>query len=251
MRNRFLSILLCILALIVSSASSVAFAKEGGRQLPIYRVGRDDKLISISFDCAWGDEYTEELLDVMDKYGVKCTFFAVKFWTEKYPEHIKEISARGHEIGTHSSTHSHMSKMSEADIIEELNVSAKAISELTGKKVELFRAPFGEYDDTLIKTATGLGLYTVQWDVDSLDWKDLSAKEIAARVTKKVKSGSIILCHNNGLHTAESLPIIFEDLQKKGYKFAPIGELIYRENFTILPNGEQVKRPESETLSGR
>ena len=236
--NKIISIILSLTAVFCGAkVSSSASAAE--RQLPIYRVDRDDKYISISFDCAWGDEYTDKLLKTMDEYGVKCTFFAVEFWTKKYPEHVKKISDAGHEIGTHSATHSHMSKMDAASIKGELESSAKAISDITGKKVELFRAPFGEYDDELITTATSLGLFTVQWDVDSLDWKNLSKEEIAKRVVGKVKSGSIILCHNNGLHTAESLPLIFSALQAEGYKFVPIGELIYRENYTILPDGTQ------------
>ncbi len=220
-----------------SSPSNAVFANE--RLLPIYRVDRSDNLISISFDCAWGDEYTDELLSVMDEYDVKCTFFAVEFWTKKYPERIKAISEAGHEIGTHSATHPHMSKMSKEKIAEELKSSAAAITEITGKKVELFRAPFGEYDNEVISAAKELGLFTVQWDVDSLDWKNLSSREIADRIIKRTKSGSIILCHNNGLHTAESLPQIFSALKAKGFKFVPIGELIYKTDYKILPDGTQ------------
>ncbi len=239
--NRFLRVLFVVLGFLGTLSMGVepTFAIAAARQLPIYRVEREDKLISISFDCAWGDEYTDELLKTMDDYGVKCTFFAVEFWTKKYPERIQKIASSGHEIGTHSATHSHMSKLGREEIKKELESSSEAISDITGKKVELFRAPFGEYDDKLIITAKEMGLFTIQWDVDSLDWKDLSAEKIAERVTKKVKSGSIILCHNNGLHTAESLPIIFKTLQSEGYKFVTIGELIFRDNFVILPDGTQ------------
>ncbi|MBQ7642545.1 MAG: polysaccharide deacetylase family protein [Clostridia bacterium] len=241
---------LVILALFVClNAFSGAYGvyvngKSAARKLPVYCVDREDKKIAISFDCAWGTEYTDIILDALDFYGVKCTFFAVEFWVEKNPDYIRKIAERGHEIGTHSATHSHMSKLSESAIIEELSTSSKAISELTGKPVTLFRAPFGEYNDRVISTASGLGLYTVQWDVDSLDWKDLSAEQIYSRVAKKVKSGSIILCHNNGLHTAESLPLIFADLIERGYTFVPIGELIYKEDYKILPDGKQVKTTE-------
>ena len=86
-----------------------------------------------------------------------------------------------------------------------------------------------------------MGLQVVQWDVDSLDWKNLSAEKIASRVIGKTKSGSIILCHNNGLHTAESLPLIFSALKEKGFEFVPVGELIYGENYEIRRDGTQVK----------
>ena len=209
------------------------------RLLPIYSVGRDDKKISISFDCAWGVEYTDEILDVMDEYGVKCTFFAVEFWVERYPEYAKKIVERGHELGTHSKTHPKMSELNEGQIREELTSSAKKIEEATGVYPILFRPPFGDYDNLVIEVSNQLGLYPIQWDVDSLDWKNLSKEEIYYRVEKRVKSGSIILCHNNGLHTAKSLPLIFSSLQNKGFHFVPIGELIYRENYTIDSQGKQ------------
>ena len=132
-----------------------------------------------------------------------------------------------------------MSKQGAEEIRAELESSSAAISGVTGKAVELFRAPFGDYDDELINTARGMGLYTIQWDVDSLDWKDLSAAEIVSRVTSRVQSGSIILMHNNGLHTAEAVPVILDTLIARGYTFVPVGELIYRDNFTMDANGRQ------------
>ena len=197
------------------------------------------KKISISFDCAWGTEYTQKILDELARNEIKCTFFAVEFWVEKNPEFAKKIVEAGHELGTHSRTHSYMSKLSEKQIKDELATSIAAIERHTGYRTNLFRAPYGDYNNLLIDTAKGMGLYTIQWDVDSLDWKNLSATEIALRITNGVKSGSIILCHNNGLHTAEALPMIFSTLKNRGYKFVPIGELIYKENYTIDGAGKQ------------
>ena len=132
-----------------------------------------------------------------------------------------------------------MSKLGEERIREEIASSSRAIEAVTGKKTELFRPPYGDYDDLLIQTVGDMGLYSIQWDVDSLDWKNLSANDIAMRVINRVRNGSIILCHNNGMHTAEALPIILDTLKNKGYEFVPIGELIYRENYTIDANGRQ------------
>lgn len=211
------------------------------KNLPIYSVETSEKKVAISFDCAWGNEYTQKLLDEMDLYGIKCTFFVVSFWAEKYPDDLKNVVERGHEIGTHSKTHSYMSKLSASEIDAELTYSCNIIESITNQKVTLFRAPYGDYDDLLIERAERLGLYTIQWDVDSLDWKNLSATEIATRIISKVKNGSIILCHNNGLHTAESLPLIFADLTKKGYEFVKISDLIYTENYEITVEGRQKK----------
>lgn len=209
------------------------------RLVPIYSVEREDKYVSITFDCAWGTEHTDDILAALKASNVRATFFMVEFWSEKYPDYVKKIDESGCEIGTHSATHSYMSKLNAEEIKLELSTSSEAIKAVTGKEVELFRAPFGDYDDELIRTASEQGYYTIQWDVDSLDWKDLSATDIAMRVINGVKSGSIILCHNNGLHTAESLPIILETLKNRGYTFVPVGELIYRENFTVDGTGRQ------------
>ncbi len=232
--------ILCSIVISNTGAYNVFFGYST-RELPIYRVQRNDKKIAISFDCAWGTDYTDKLLEIMDKEKVKCTFFAVEFWTKKNPEYIKKISDYGHEIGTHSSTHPYMSKLDRETIVKELSSSAGEIEKITGKKVELFRPPYGDYNDRLIKTAKELNFYTIQWDVDSLDWKDLSAKEICDRVINRVKSGSIVLFHNQGLHTAEALPTIISQLKSKGYEFVSIGELIYRNNYQMRTDGTQVQ----------
>ncbi len=209
------------------------------RSLPIYSVETQEKKVAISFDCAWGVEYTQQILDLLERNDVRCTFFAVQFWVEKYPEYAAAIVEAGHELGTHSRTHSYMSKLSKEEIVDELTTSCAAIERATGQKPNLFRAPYGDYDNLLIDTAKEMGLYTIQWDVDSLDWKNLSANELGMRVVNGAKNGSIILCHNNGLHTAEALPLIFSTLKNRGYEFVPIGELIYKDNYTIDVNGRQ------------
>ncbi len=234
---------LCMIAVLsVSAYFTGAYAVYYGntpRLIPIYSVDREEKVLSITFDCAWGTEYTDAILNALDNSGVRATFFMVQFWVEKYPEFVKKVYESGCEIGTHSSTHSYMSKQNVEEIKLELSTSSQAIESVTGNPVELFRAPYGDYDDELIKTASELGYYTIQWDVDSLDWKDLSAADIAMRVINGAQNGSIILMHNNGLHTAEAVPIILETLKNRGYSFVPVGELIYRENYVIDGTGRQ------------
>lgn len=213
--------------------------QSGARSLPVYSVERTDNKIAISFDCAWGTEHTDAILSALAEAGVRATFFTVQFWAEEHADYLKKVSDAGHEVGTHSATHSYMSRQSEAEIRAELESSSQAITAVTGKPVTLFRPPYGDYDDLLIDTCRDMGIMPVQWDVDSLDWKDLSAADIAERIISRVKSGSIILCHNNGLHTAEALPIIIDALHAKGFTFVPIGELIYYENYTIDVTGRQ------------
>lgn len=235
-----LAALLVALVLLVQFTGAYAVFTGGTvRKLPVYSVEREDKKIAITFDCAWGTEHTDAILKALEAEKVHATFFMVQFWAEKYPEYVKKIDAAGHEIGTHSATHSQMSKLSESEIRKELQTSSQAISSLTGKKVELFRPPFGDYDDLLVETAASEGLYSIQWDVDSLDWKNLTASEITLRIVGKVQPGSIILLHNNGLHTAEALPAVLATLKNSGYEFVPVGELIYRDHFTMDANGRQ------------
>lgn len=238
----FSLIIVGILSSITLKNTSAYQVFYGGttKKLPIYSVQTEEKKIAISFDCAWGVDYTDKLLETMASQKVKCTFFTVEFWAKKHPEYLQKISQEGHEIGTHSATHPHMSKLSKTTIEHELNSSRQIIEQTIGKKVELFRPPFGEYNDLLIQTAKELGLYTIQWSVDSLDWKDLSANEIYSRVVSKVKNGAIVLFHNQGKHTAEALPQIISTLKAQGYSFVPIGELIYKENYRIAPDGTQI-----------
>lgn len=229
------------LASVFATNAYAVFYGSNFRKLPVYAVETEEKKLSISFDCAWGTDYTDKLLAIMENENVRCTFFAVEFWAEKYPEYLKKISDAGHEIGTHSATHPKMSKLKAAAIDAELKTSVNAIEKVTGKKVELFRPPFGDYNDLLIERATAAGLITVQWSVDSLDWKNISAKEIENRVISRAKNGSIVLFHNQGLHTAEALPAIIKTLKGKGYTLVPIGELVYKTNYSIRSDGTQVK----------
>lgn len=238
----------CIIFAFIISCTAVyttgayqVFSGKAVRQLPIYYVNTTNKNISISFDCAWGVDYTDKLLEIMKEEDVKCTFFMVEFWAKKHPDYVKKIFDYGHEIGTHSATHPYMSKLDKTTIEKELMSSCQVIENITNKKVEVFRPPYGDYNDLLINTAKEMGLYTIQWDVDSLDWKDLTAQQIQNRVVSRVKNGSIVLFHNQGLHTHEALRDIIKTLKNKGYSFVPIGKLIYRENYKMSADGGQVQ----------
>ena len=240
----FISLILGVIILstvVFSTGAHAVFSGGAVKELPVYYVKTDKKQVAISFDCAWGVDYTDKLLSVMKEHNVKSTFFMVEFWTKKHPDYVKKIFDFGHEIGTHSATHPYMSKLSESAIIKELTTSKQEIERITGRTVELFRAPYGDYNDRLIKTAKDLGLFTIQWDVDSLDWKDLSAEQIRNRVLSRVKNGSIVLFHNQGLHTHEALDSIIKGLKEKGYEIVPIGRLIYRDNYKMGADGAQIQ----------
>lgn len=139
------------------------------RDLPIYCVQKPetDKKIAISFDAAWGNEDTATLIDILDKFKVKTTFFVVGGWVDKYPESVKQLSDAGHEIMNHSDTHPHMTQISEEKIRAEVAACDEKIEKITGVKPILFRAPYGDYDNKVVQTLRETGHYTIQWDVDT------------------------------------------------------------------------------------
>ncbi len=221
----------------VVNSPAIVGVSASARQLPIYSVQRDNKAVSLTFDAAWGNEYTQTLIDTLNKYGVKATFFLVGQWVDKYPESVKALADAGMEIGNHSDTHPHMAKLSEKQIIDEASLCSGKIESITGQEVKLFRCPYGEYDDEVIDTLRNMGLYPIQWDVDSLDWKDLSASEITQRITSRVTDGSIILFHNAGLNTPEALPGIIEYLLSEGYAIVPVSELLLQGEYDVDNTG--------------
>ncbi|MBE7075384.1 MAG: deacetylase [Clostridiales bacterium] len=229
-----------ILAISINGAvSAEVFFGYSTRKVPIYCVDTTEQQVAISFDAAWGADKTKQIVDICKEYNVRATFFLVGFWVDKYADMVKYIDDNGFEIGTHSNTHPDMAKLSTEAIDQELTKCSDLITNITGKKVELFRAPFGSYNNSLLDIAESKGLKTIQWDVDSLDWKGLSAEAITIRVLNGVKNGSIILCHNNSDHIVEALPMILDRLIKKGYKVGAVGDLIYKDNYTIDRTGLQ------------
>lgn len=209
------------------------------RELPIYCVSRDNKCVSLTFDAAWGNEDTQQLIDILAKYNVHATFFVVGAWVEKFPESVKALSDAGHEVMSHSDDHAHFNRLSESQIVENLNACNDKIEAVTGVRPTLFRCPYGEYDDHVIKTVNSIGMKAIQWDVDSLDWKELSATEITNRVTSKVQPGSIVLFHNAALNTPEALPAIIEYLLAEGYEIIPVSEILLQGDFYIDHTGKQ------------
>ena len=212
--------------------------------LPIYCVeDKGDKTVALSFDAAWGNEDTEELINILGEYKIKATFFVVGSWVDKFPQSVKQLSDAGHEIHNHSNSHPHMPQLSVAQMTEELNACNEKISAITGKKPILFRAPYGDYNNTMLETVTNNGMYAIQWDIDSRDWKDnYTVDMIVNGVCNNIKSGSIVLFHNAAKNTPKALPIIIEKLIAEGYRFELISNMIYKDNYEIIHDGTQVKK---------
>ena len=241
-KRRWMAAACIALTLVMASAvhhPSIVGTAATARQLPIYSVQRDQKLCSLTFDAAWGAEDTQLLIDILGKYSVTATFFVVGDWVEKYPEAVKALADAGHEVMNHSNDHAHFNALTAQQIVDDLNACNDKIEAVTGVRPTLFRPPYGEYNDNVVSAVRSMGMEPIQWDVDSLDWKDLSAADITKRVTTRVKPGSIVLFHNAALNTPAALPAIIETLMQNGYSFAPVSQLLLTGNYTIDHTGRQ------------
>ena len=240
----FLAALLVLLSGVAGLFPEAIGASAGatGRELPIYCVQTDQPAVALTFDAAWGNEDTGTILEILKKHDVKVTFFMTGGWVEKYPEDVKAILAAGHDLGNHSENHKNMSQLTDAQKKDELMKVHNKVKELTGYEMCLFRPPYGDYDNAVVRTARDCGYYTIQWDVDSLDWKDYGADSIVKTVTehKHLGNGSIILCHNGAKYTAQALESLITTLKEKGYTFVPVSELICRDKYHMDHEGRQI-----------
>lgn len=211
------------------------------KYLPIYNVKTEEKKIAFTMNCAWNADDIDSILETLKNNDVHITFFMVGNWIDKYPEAVKKIYEAGHEIGSHSNTHPHVNNLSAEKNLEEIQLSVSKIEKITGQKTNLYRAPYGEYNDTVIKTAQENGYYTIQWNLDTLDYKDLTGDEMWNRLKDKLENGSIILSHNGTKHTADSLDMIIKNIKAQGFQVVPVSELIYKEDFSINNDGTQIR----------
>lgn len=153
-----------ITAIVTSVGTSAA-----ERKLPIYRVERGDNKIALTFDVAWENSNTDELIEILDEYGAKATFFITGDWCDRHPEDVKKFHDAGHEIGNHSDQHPHVEGIKVNDLINDTKEASRKIEMLTGETPKLYRAPYGEYDDSALTTLEGMGMKVIQWDVEALD----------------------------------------------------------------------------------
>lgn len=213
------------------------------RDLPIYCVQTEEPKIALTFDAAWGNQDTQKIMEILKKHDIKVTFFMTGGWVDTYPEDVKMIFQEGHDLGNHSQNHKNMSQLSDSEKEAELMSVHDKVKALTGYEMFLFRPPYGDYDNAVVTTAKKCGYYTIQWDVDSLDWKDYGVESILKTVTQNnhLGNGSIILCHNGAKYTAEALDTMITTLKDAGYTFVPLSELIYRENYHMDNEGRQIK----------
>ena len=230
--------LLCALYLGPLNADAIAVVASK-KVLPVYSVERDDKVISVTFDASWGGDKTMRILDLLDQYNAKATFFLVGIWVDKYPELVQEIARRGHEIGNHSDSHAHFSQISESQMRQELDSCSDKIEALTGTRPTLFRPPYGDYNSKVVTLVRSEGYECVQWSIDSLDWKNRGVDDLIKRATTNVQQGDIILFHNDSDYIVDALPTILASYQAQGFSMIPAKDILLSGETTIDVQGKQ------------
>lgn len=234
-----------LIAIANMSTAQILPTSSGERALPIYNVKTEENKVALTMNCAWSADDIDRILETLEKNEVKITFFIVGEWAEKYPEAVKKIYEAGHEIGTHSNTHPHVEQLSAEKNLEEIKLGIEKLQKITGEQTRLYRTPYGEYNDTVINTARENGYYTIQWNVDTLDYKGLTGDEMWGRIKEKLQKGSIILTHNGTEHTADSLDMLLKNIKTNGYQVTTVSDLIYKDNYIIDNNGTQINKPDS------
>ncbi len=189
----------------------------------------DDKKIALTFDDGPHPKKTDEILDLLEKYDIRATFFIIGQNAIYYPEPLKRTVSLGHEIGNHTFRHDGVSKMSEMMIEKELRDTEKVIFELTGTPVRLFRPPEGNCSENILTAAKNEEYSVILWTVDTKDWELVSTENIVKNVEKNVRNGSILLFHDytlSGAHTLDALKILIPKLMDEGYEFVTVSELL-------------------------
>lgn len=232
----WLAVIITVVTITLSATVSVS-----ERRLPVYSVETDKKEIALTFNCAWGDEGTDRLLGILKEENIKCSFFFVGNFAEKYPDTVRKIYNMGHSVGNHSMKHSDPTGQEYEEILSDISACNELLYSITGKMPVLYRAPSGSYDNKTIEAAESLGMTAVQWDTDSIDWKNPSPEKIVSRITGKVTNGSIVLFHLGKENTLEAIDGIIETLKEKDYSFVTVEDLLLEGETYIDNTGRQRK----------
>lgn len=226
------------------SKKALLTASSTYSELPIYSVDTKKPLLALSFDSAWGTEDLPDILNILAQHHAPATFFVTGEWAKKNPEAIKSIDAAGHEIANHGASHKHMPTLSREEMISEIQSCHNIVYSILKKNMTLFRAPYSDWNDEVVEAAHSLGYMSINMSVDSLDWKDYGTQSIIRTVCehKNLENGSIILLHNGATYTKDALDTLLTNLEKQGYSFALISELIYTKNYRLDHTGKQFQK---------
>lgn len=235
-----ISVLLAITVMSGLVAGQYISSASATKKLPIYSVQTDKKEVAITFDAAWTNQDTDELIKILKKHKATATFFIVGDWADRFPESVRAFYDAGHTIANHSDTHKAFSKCTREEIRKEITACNEKLEKIIGEEITLVRAPLGDYTKESLEVAESLGMKTIQWNCDSLDYTKISVEEIVNRVVNGTQNGSVILFHNGVENTVESLDRILTNLEKQGYSFVSVNDLIYKDNYYLDHTGKQI-----------
>lgn len=223
----FVAIVFAIGIVYVERKHISVFAEEA--PTAVYNVPTEKKIIALTFDISWGDKRTVPILDVLkEKKLQKATFFLSSPWSKIHPDIVKKIVDSGYEIGNHGHKHENYTSLSDEEIRSQITTAHSILTGLTGKDPRLIRFPNGDFDKRVLHIATQLGYTAIQWDTDSLDWKNPGTQTIIDRVVSRAHPGDIVLLHasDSSQQTHEALPVIIDKLRAQGYEFVTVSELL-------------------------
>ncbi|WP_305768239.1 polysaccharide deacetylase family protein [Candidatus Epulonipiscium viviparus] len=226
---------------LIATILSITSLAAAEKILPIYSVDTDLPQVSLTFDVAWGADDFDQILAILDDNNVKATFFIVGDWVEKFPDQVKSLHQKGHDIANHSDAHPHVTKMTKSAITSDILAAHKKVKDLLCVDMDLYRAPYGEYNNDVIMAATEAGYYTIQWDVDSLDWKNYGENQLIDKVLQhpNLQNGSIILLHTGTEYTKDALDAIIKGLVQLNYELVPVSKLLIRDAYYCDHTGRQ------------
>lgn len=195
------------------------------KQKPIYQGRQNEKKVAFACNVFWGEEFLPQMLDVLQQNDIKITFFIGGSWAKRYPDLLKEIYNRGHELGNHTYSHPHPNSITKLKNQEQILKTETLVQELTGYKTTLYAPPYGEFNDIVLNAATELGYITIMWSIDTIDWQRPPVEALKNRVLNKLHNGAIILMHPTD-PTAKALPDLIREIQNKGYTITTVSDII-------------------------
>ncbi len=208
------NLLLTVVALFIGTVCLFPVSVTASYKEEVFRRGNHPTGVSLLINVYWGTAQVYEMLDILDEYGAKATFFIGGCWADDNTDCVRAIAEKGHEIGSHGYFHRDCASLTAAQLKEEIVLSAAFLQKVTGKPVTLFAPPSGSYDEKTVKICKELGMGVVLWSKDTVDWRDKDEKICFTRATEGVTGGEFVLMHPME-ETVKALPRILNDYRNR------------------------------------
>ncbi len=191
---------------------------------PIFQGNTGDKVVAISVNVDWGEEFLPAMLEEFKKNNAQVTFFVTGRWAEKNPDMLQRMAQDGHSIQNHGYRHVHFNALNSEEISTEIKKAEDIIYNITGQRSSFFASPYGEYNPRLVKAVNEIGYQYIMWSVDTIDWQKPAPETIVNRVIKKIHNDAIILMHPTE-PTVKALPALLSELRAQGYQLVTINTI--------------------------